>query len=70
MTRRPGRPLQGAERLSANIASAITPAERDAVLAAAHEAGLTVSQWVRLTFRRADSTATDPPASPGFSPTC
>ena len=53
MTRRPGRPLQGAERLSANIASAITPAERDAVLAAAQEAGLTVSQWVRLAVQRA-----------------
>ena len=53
MTRRPGRPLQGAERLSASVGSAVTPAERDAVLAAAHEAGMTVSQWVRLAVQRA-----------------
>jgi len=47
MTRKPGRPRSGPVALSANVGGAVTPAERDAVLTAAHADGLTVSQWVR-----------------------
>lgn len=47
MTRKPGRPRSGPVALSANVGGAVTPAERDAVLAAANADGVTVSQWVR-----------------------